>query len=146
MEQKVLIGETTLKAEVIKWNEAWYGSITMKTNVKYLAKYTSDMRDVSLSWDASRNTITIVLPETLVESVEQTDFVQDVSYSRARIFFAAHTREALANATRQTARAEAKRLAEEQIAGIRADGIAALQAVLEEKLQQVKPGIKVIVK
>jgi len=146
VEQKVLIGETTLNTEIIKWHEAWYGSITMKTNVKYLAKYTSDMRDVSLSWDASRNTITIVLPETIVESVEQTEFVQDVSYSRLRIFFAAYTREALANATRQVARAESKRVAEEQIAEIRADGVAALQSVLEEKLQQVKPGITVIVK
>jgi hypothetical protein len=37
-------------------------------------------------------------------------------------------------------------VAEEQIAEIRADGVAALQSVLEEKLQQVKPGITVIVK
>ena len=144
-ERKVLIGETTLNTEIVKWHEAWYGSITMKTKVKYRAKYASDLRDVKLAWDDTQNTVTIVLPETRVESVEQMEFVQDVSYSRVRILFAAHTREALANATRRQARTESKKEAEKHIAKIRAEGIAALQSALEEKLQHVKPGIKVIV-
>jgi hypothetical protein len=146
LKQKVLIGEAAYDVNVTKWHEAWYGSVTMKTDVKYVAKYSTDLKDMHLSWNGNQNTITITLPTTVIESIEQKQFNQNVSYSRTRIFFSAQTREGFARSTREQAKSESMRLAEQQLAVVRVNGLAALQQMLEEKFQLVKPGIKVIVR
>jgi hypothetical protein len=117
----------------------------MKTNVKSRATYTTDLRDLKLVWDAARNTITIILPETRVDSIEDTEWDERVSYTRARIIFSACTRQALAKATRLEVKAQSRMEAGKHIARIRAECVKALQSVLEEKFQEIKPGIKVLV-
>lgn len=141
---KLIVAEAEVTNQVTKWQEATYGSITMKTDVVSRVTYSIDLSKVRTRMDKDRKAVVVTLPPVQVDSIEHTKWDTHVTFTRVRKFFSSDTRAALEATTRSAVKADARKEAEKYLFEVRAKYLEAIRKASEKKLADVSTEVRVV--